>query len=58
MVLSRNLTTSLKVLIGFVLMFLMTGYYDYVNYWNQNTTSSQSFVGDTDQINIALDDAK
>ena len=58
MALSKNLATSLKVLISFVLIFLMTGYYDYVNYWNQNTTSRQYFVGDTDQINSALDDGK
>ena len=58
MVLSKNLATSLKVLISFVLIFLMTGYYDYNNYWNHNTTSSQSFIGDTVQINSASDDGR
>ena len=58
MALSKNLATSLKVLISFVLLFLITGYYDYINYWNHNTTSTQSFAGDTVQINSALYDGK
>ena len=58
MALSKNLVTSLKVLISFVLLFLITGYYDYINYWNHNSTSSQSFVGDTVQINSASDDGE